>query len=356
MGAPPFCGSSVEEIFQRILSRGILSLSLSYTQQCFKQTCYVDIIWPEELPSEYMSVEAKDFIDKLLKIDPTERLGFRGSQEVKDHPFFADVNWKSVLKRKQKAIFLPKPEHEEDLIYFEARNEDYQLSDSDEDNALIHQNNVNDQSKEDQPDEELKRSWDELEDPSRLARNLDRSPSPTVRNPSACSSRYKPTCLYTFSVIIQDDAFGGFDSVVLKNLHHKTDRALKQMVRQNSSELGRLERNTSMPLRGAQPSGPRIHRAMSAYELGRSISETPGERMLTSRKAPSPLAPAPPAREYRETRGEAPRSPYPLWGTGLAQTAKLLVLPAVATAEKTLREAQKRNRRTGRQRRRTSRG
>ena len=192
MGAPPFCGSSVEEIFQRILSRGILSLSLSYTQQCFKQTCYVDIIWPEELPSEYMSVEAKDFIDKLLKIDPTERLGFRGSQEVKDHPFFADVNWKSVLKRKQKAIFLPKPEHEEDLIYFEARNEDYQLSDSDEDNALIHQNNVNDQSKEDQPDEELKRSWDELEDPSRLARNLDRSPSPTVRNPSACSSRYKP--------------------------------------------------------------------------------------------------------------------------------------------------------------------
>ena len=95
--------------------------------------------------------------------------------------------------------------------------------------------------------------------------------------------------LYTFSVIIKDDAFGGFDSVVLKNLHHKTDRALKQMVRQNSSELGRLERNTSMPLRGAQPSGPRIHRAMSAYELGRSISETPGERMLTSRKAPSPL-------------------------------------------------------------------
>jgi serine/threonine-protein kinase RIM15 len=40
-----------------------------------------------------MSPDAKDLISKLMIRNPMTRLGFNGAQEIKDHPFFAGVNW-----------------------------------------------------------------------------------------------------------------------------------------------------------------------------------------------------------------------------------------------------------------------
>ena len=48
-----------------------------------------------------MSGDAKDLIKKLLCRDPRKRLGsVKDSEELKEHPFFKDVNWKDVFDKK----------------------------------------------------------------------------------------------------------------------------------------------------------------------------------------------------------------------------------------------------------------
>lgn len=50
-----------------------------------------------ELPN--CSTEAQDILIKLLVKDPDERMGTSGgAQEIKDHPWFDDMDWDSVIK------------------------------------------------------------------------------------------------------------------------------------------------------------------------------------------------------------------------------------------------------------------
>jgi serine/threonine-protein kinase RIM15 len=63
--------------------------------------------------------EAKDLITKLLKRNPSERLGAKGIQEIKDHPFFKGIVWETLLN--QEAPFIPSPTNWEDTSYFESR-------------------------------------------------------------------------------------------------------------------------------------------------------------------------------------------------------------------------------------------
>lgn len=46
-----------------------------------------------------MSVEARDLISKLMIRNPMTRLGFNGAQEIKEHPFFKDIDWKNFATR-----------------------------------------------------------------------------------------------------------------------------------------------------------------------------------------------------------------------------------------------------------------
>lgn len=94
-GVPPFTGDEVENIFANILERKI----------------------PWDL--EQFSPEAHDLIDKLLALDPPQRLGYRGAAEVKRHPFFKDINWKML--RVQKPLFVPNTLDLSDTSYFDAR-------------------------------------------------------------------------------------------------------------------------------------------------------------------------------------------------------------------------------------------
>jgi serine/threonine protein kinase len=58
---------------------------------------------PQGIPSD-----ALDLIVKLLNRDPKARLGAGPSdaEEIKQHPFFSDINWDDVKERKLK---VPKP-------------------------------------------------------------------------------------------------------------------------------------------------------------------------------------------------------------------------------------------------------
>ncbi|KAM9761448.1 microtubule-associated serine/threonine-protein kinase 2 isoform 9-T9 [Menidia menidia] len=108
VGCAPFFGDTTEELFGQVISD--------------------EIIWPEE--DEALPHEAQDLITKLLRQNPLERLGTGGAYEVKQHPFFTDLDWNSLLR--QKAEFIPQLESEDDTSYFDTRSDRYHHVDSEE--------------------------------------------------------------------------------------------------------------------------------------------------------------------------------------------------------------------------------
>lgn len=104
-GVPPFHAGEPEQVFENILARRIH--------------------WPDESEVE-VSPEAKDLINRLLCIDPRERLGSNkdekfasGGEEIRHHPWFQGLNWETLLE--DEAQFVPQPENPEDTEYFDAR-------------------------------------------------------------------------------------------------------------------------------------------------------------------------------------------------------------------------------------------
>ena len=104
-GYPPFHADTPDKVFENILTRKIL--------------------WPEDSELE-VSSEAKDLINKLLCLDPRERLGNNnddkygsGGEEIRSHPWFIGVNWETLLQDEPQ--FVPAPENPEDTEYFDAR-------------------------------------------------------------------------------------------------------------------------------------------------------------------------------------------------------------------------------------------
>ena len=77
-----------------------------------------------------ISPEAKDFINRLLCSDPNRRLGVNGSDEVKQHPFLATVDWANLLV--SDAAFVPRVTDPESTDYFDARGAVAQTFDDDD--------------------------------------------------------------------------------------------------------------------------------------------------------------------------------------------------------------------------------
>ena len=64
---------------------------------------------------------AKDLIQKLLVVNPNDRLGSGtdGSESIKKHPFFEEVDWDSAFEKQLDPPFVPKLKDETDLKYFD---------------------------------------------------------------------------------------------------------------------------------------------------------------------------------------------------------------------------------------------
>lgn len=83
-GLPPFYDQETNEMYRKILSH------------------------PLTFPAGHVvPPAAKDLLTKLLNRNPDERLGAKGSAEIKAHPFFDGIDWRKLLERKYAPAFKP---------------------------------------------------------------------------------------------------------------------------------------------------------------------------------------------------------------------------------------------------------
>ncbi len=61
-------------------------------------------------------------MNKMIS-DPNKRLGKNGSEEIKSHPFFKDVDWDNI-RNTMKPPFIPEIENDYDTKYFETFEEE----------------------------------------------------------------------------------------------------------------------------------------------------------------------------------------------------------------------------------------
>ncbi|XP_065814521.1 microtubule-associated serine/threonine-protein kinase 1 isoform X2 [Labrus bergylta] len=101
VGCVPFFGDTPEELFGQVITD--------------------DIVWPEG--DDALPADSLDLISALLQTNPLGRLGTGGAFEVKQHSFFTELDWNSLLR--QKAEFVPHLESEEDTSYFDTRSDRY---------------------------------------------------------------------------------------------------------------------------------------------------------------------------------------------------------------------------------------
>ncbi|EIW72823.1 hypothetical protein TREMEDRAFT_25150 [Tremella mesenterica DSM 1558] len=96
-GFPPFHADTPEKVFDNVVSRRI--------------------DWHET--EVEVSPACLDLMNRLMCSDPSRRLGAKGAEEVKRHPFFEGINWETVTT--SRASFIPEITDPESTDYFDPR-------------------------------------------------------------------------------------------------------------------------------------------------------------------------------------------------------------------------------------------
>jgi serine/threonine protein kinase len=91
-GRPPFWDKNRKEMFRQIVEK------------------------PPVMKKEF-STEARDLLKRLLDPKPSTRLGNgpSGSKEIKEHPFFSDIDWVKLYNKELESPFIPVVANEEDI-------------------------------------------------------------------------------------------------------------------------------------------------------------------------------------------------------------------------------------------------
>ncbi|WVR05595.1 hypothetical protein IAU60_002614 [Kwoniella sp. DSM 27419] len=106
-GFPPFHAETPEKVFDNVVSRRI--------------------DWHDDEID--ISPEAKDLMNRLMCSDPQKRLGAHGADEVKKHPFFAEIDWDTIATAE--ASFVPEVTDPESTDYFDSRGAAHGFHDDD---------------------------------------------------------------------------------------------------------------------------------------------------------------------------------------------------------------------------------
>jgi len=75
---------------------------------------YKKILEAPLTPPADMSPEAVDLCSKMLVRDPASRLGYRGADEIKAHPFFRSIDWARLERRELAPPWVPRVSDETD--------------------------------------------------------------------------------------------------------------------------------------------------------------------------------------------------------------------------------------------------
>lgn len=122
MGKRPYSGKNRKEIKEIVMKQQIQ-------------------ITKEEMPSKW-SIEAIDFVNKLIQRKPLNRLGFNGPEEVKEHPFLKGTNWKDLLNKTLIPPFVPKPKKAMRVKPLTTTEEEKMQKEKEEEKVLLRRHSV----------------------------------------------------------------------------------------------------------------------------------------------------------------------------------------------------------------------
>jgi serine/threonine protein kinase SCH9 len=86
------------------------------TQQMYKNIAFGKVRFPKEV----LSMEGRSFVKGLLNRNPKHRLGaINDARELREHPFFQDINWEHLKEKKLPPPFVPHIANELDTSNFD---------------------------------------------------------------------------------------------------------------------------------------------------------------------------------------------------------------------------------------------
>lgn len=237
-GYPPFHAETPEKVFDNILSRRI--------------------DWEED--SMDLSPDARDLMERLMCTDPKSRLGAKGADEIKAHPFFGDFDWNNVGSGD--GPFVPQVSDPESTDYFDLRGAIHQDFDNEDQPQSASANN-----KDFARAVQGSRSIEPSRPPSRMRNRSDRNES-KASAPAA-------------------DEFGAFSYKNLPMLKQANDEVIRKM---RGDQLPPLAQALEQPLIHAR------HRSLSG-KAGKSRVGPPSPSTSVSSQSSTP------------SRSTAPTSP-----------------------------------------------
>lgn len=87
-------------LFEMMMGRSAFEMKSGKFQDLRKAIMKGRFKFPQQCD---LSRQAKDIIKKLICVDVNHRLGSKGISEIKNHPWFASINWQDVLEKRIKS-------------------------------------------------------------------------------------------------------------------------------------------------------------------------------------------------------------------------------------------------------------
>ncbi|KKA28707.1 hypothetical protein TD95_003792 [Thielaviopsis punctulata] len=271
-GIPPFHDKEPELVFENILARRIN--------------------WPDESEEELTSSEAKDLINKLLCMDPDERLGANnqekfasGGEEIRSHPWFRDINFDTLLE--DEAQFVPQTEHPEDTEYFDSRGATLQSFQEEVEDHVSGPSSTSGSDYHDRPHDALSR-----------VRNSTNTPNKRIMIPLSIPPHIRDSKSRRLSEPPNNDDFGSFS---FKNLP-ALDKANKAVIQKLRAETAQNKPSLSMNINSTPSPGPSVECS--------PILPGPLQRTLSSAKSSTrPQSPSTYSMTNSPSRTSQPLSP-----------------------------------------------
>ncbi|XP_015233796.1 PREDICTED: ribosomal protein S6 kinase beta-2 [Cyprinodon variegatus] len=121
------------------LMHDMLTGSPPFTAENRKKTIDKILKCKVNLPP-YLTVDARDLIKKLLKKNPSQRIGSgKGdAADIQKHPFFRHISWEELLNKRVEPPYKPQLHSEEDVSQFDTRFTRQTPVDSPDDTRLSH--------------------------------------------------------------------------------------------------------------------------------------------------------------------------------------------------------------------------